>query len=79
MLGGEQYSFSTFMEGFDGNVHNQPYIGMGDLNTQDAWDMEFDYINHRDDGLFLIVPEPGSLILLAVGGVLLGRRRLSAC
>jgi hypothetical protein len=71
----EQWSFRTFTstsEGFSGD----PYIGLGDLNTQDAWDMEFGYVNYRDDGFSgHWVPEPTTLLLLAIGGCLVRRRR----
>lgn len=46
-LNGEQYSFRTFQESFTGD----PYIGLGDLNTQNAWDFEFDCVVYKDDGL----------------------------
>lgn len=70
VLSGEQFSFRTFQEGFTG----APYIGLGDLNNQDMWDFEFDYVNYRDDGAMFFVPEPGALSLLAIGAVLLKRR-----
>jgi hypothetical protein len=48
----QQFSFATkLLEGFDGTVHNEPYIGLGDLNSQDAWDFEFDCVAYRDDGI----------------------------
>lgn len=70
-LNGEQYSFRTFQESFTG----VPYIGLGDLNTQDAWDFEFGYLNYRDDGAIYFVPEPASLLLMAVCGLVVSRRR----
>jgi hypothetical protein len=72
----QQFSFATkILEGFDGTVHNEPYIGLGDLNSQDAWDFEFDYVNYKDDGIGYFVPEPASLMLLVLGAGLLSRRR----
>ena len=50
----QQFSFVTMVhEGFDGTVHNEPYIGLGELNTQDIWDFEFDCVAYRDDGIGL--------------------------
>ncbi len=71
VLGSEQFSFSTFQEPFTGD----PYIGLGDLSNQDAWDFEFSFVNYRDDGAMFFVPEPASVLLLAVGSLLLARRR----
>lgn len=69
MWNGQQYSFKTFQEGFGSSGTNDPYIGLGDLNSQDSWDFEFDYVRYSD------VPEPGSLALLALGSLVIGFRR----
>lgn len=71
VLNGEQYSFRTFQEGFTG----ASYIGLGELNKQDAWDFEFGFVNYRDDGVMFFVPEPSALLLFAAGSLLLTRRR----
>jgi len=49
-LNGEQYSFRTFQEGFTG----AEYIGLGELNSQDVWDFEFDCVAYKDDGLAML-------------------------
>ncbi|MBI4578590.1 MAG: hypothetical protein HY718_02750 [Planctomycetes bacterium] len=66
---GQQYSFKTFQEGFGSSGTNDPYIGLGDLNSQDSWEFEFDYVRFTD------VPEPGCLALLALSSLLVGLGR----
>jgi hypothetical protein len=69
MLNGDQYSFKTDPNDFTGD----PYIGLGEVNTQETWDFEFDYVNWQN------VPEPASLALLAAGlCYLLAWRRFAA-
>lgn len=66
---GQQYSFKTFQEGFGSSGTNDPYIGLGDLNSQDSWEFEFDYVGFTD------VPEPGCLALLGLSSLLVVARR----
>ena len=74
----QAFSFATLLhEGFGGTVNNEPYVGLGDLNTQDVWDFEFDYVNYQDDGIGFFVPEPASLMLFAAGSLLITRKRRS--
>jgi hypothetical protein len=69
VLDGDQYSFKTDPDSFTGD----PYIGLGELNTQEIWDFEFDYVNWQN------VPEPASFALLAAGlCCLLAWRRFAA-
>ena len=69
VLDGDQYSFKTGPNDFSGD----PYIGLGELNTQETWDFEFDYVHWQN------VPEPASLALLAAGlCCLLAWRRFAA-
>jgi len=43
----EDFSFRTTPNDFTGD----PYIGLGELNSQDIWDFEFDCVSYKDDGL----------------------------
>jgi len=43
---GEWYSFQTPPNDFSGS----PYIGLGELQSQDQWDFEFDCVAYADDG-----------------------------
>lgn len=63
---GVEYSFATFS---DSSFSGAPYIGLGEVNTQEMWDFEFDYVRWQN------LPEPATLSLLAIGGGLMLRRR----
>ena len=62
-LGGRTYSFRLFDD------EQRTYIGLGELQNCQHWDFECDYVDLDN------VPEPATLVLLALGGLLMRRRR----
>jgi hypothetical protein len=61
---GQTYSFRTFTN------DTVDYIaGLGELHWHPDWNFEVDYVNVRN------VPEPAAVVLLALGGLLMRRRR----
>lgn len=47
---GEQFSFKTGTNAFSG----APYVGLGDLQSTDVWDFEFDCVTYKDNGLEML-------------------------
>ena len=61
---GQTYSFRTFT-----NDDVDYIVGLGEVQCHPDWNFEVDYVNMRN------VPEPATLVLLALGGLLMRRRR----
>jgi hypothetical protein len=53
--GSEQFSFQTASNSFTSITGpSGAYIGLGELNSQDIWDFEFDCVAYKDDGLAML-------------------------